>query len=365
MQMADADLVFTLAWTDIAPEILPVDSRDPGTAPFRQAVTAFLQRQYESLGGKARIIFNDAAETLTVHWAKPGALISAEEKALEALKRGEASVAIPLLKALIAKNPNDPSPRYNLGMLYSDQGRLEQAESLLTQAAALDSDNPHIVVALGVVHAREGDLNAAIETLRHAVRIAPDDPFAHQNLGACLLKQGSADEAEAHFRTSLRHDPGNHRSQFGLAQTLETLGRLHEADDAYQQIIKAAGHTPVGEMAKEGRTRIAHALMRKAGDERPDVLMYCLGALERFQDMTDQEIANVGREIAILGMGGLDINDPAQKYKLKSLQGDFSGLHLVSLMYVAFQKTSPGVDVGIDLSREYAQAVALFGDRSA
>lgn len=365
MPMADDELVFTLAWADIAPEILPADSRESGTDAFRHAVTAFLQRQYESLGGKARIIFSDAAQTLTVRWAEPGSLSSAEDKASEALKRGDASAAIPLLKALIAKNPNDPSPLYNLGMLYSDQGRLEQAEALLRQAAALDSDNPHIVVALGVVHAREGDLKAAVETLQQALLIAPDDPFAHQNLGACLLKQGSAEEAEAHFRTSLKHDPGNQRSQFGLAQTLETLGRLHDADELYQQIVKAAGHSPVGEMAKEGRTRIAHALMRHAGDERPDVLMYCLGALERFQDMTDQQIANVGREIAILGMGGLDINDPARKYKLKSLQGDFSGLHLVSLMYVAFQKTSPGVDVGIDLSREYAQAVAMFDDRSA
>lgn len=357
--MADDELVFTLAWADIDPVILPEESRELGTDAFRQAVTAFLQRQYESLGGKARIIFSDAAKTLTIHWSKPGSLRSAEEKALEALKRGEASVAIPLLKALVANNPTDASPLYNLGMLYSDQGKLEQAEELLRQAAALDSDNPHIVVALGVVYARGGDVTAAVETLQQAVRIAPDDPFAHQNLGACLLKQGDAEKAEAHFRTSLRHDPENLRSQFGLGQTLETLGRLHDADEVYQGIIKAAGHTPVGEWAKEGRTRIAHALMRKAGDERPDVLMYCLGALERFQDMTEQQIASVGREIAILGMGGLDINDPTRKYTLKSLPGDFSGLHLVSIMYVAFQKTSPGVDVGIDLSREYAQAVAM------
>ena len=103
--------------------------------------------------------------------------------------------------------------------------------------------------------------------------------------------------------------------------------------------------------------------MRKAGSERPDVLMYCLGALERFEEMTDEQIQAIGREIAILGMRGLDINDPSQKYTLKSLPGDFSGMHLVSLMYAAFQRVAPGTDVGIDLSREYAQAVALFDAR--
>lgn len=360
---AGDDLVFTLAWDDIDQATLSDDSRQPGSDAFRRAVTLFLQGQYEPLGGKVRIIFNDAERTLTVRWAKPTGLHSVDEKAQEALGRGDYSVAVPLLKALVAAMPNDPTPLYNLGMVYSDQGRLEEAKVLLRQAASFDPSNAQIVVAIGVVNARSGDLSAAIETLEQATRIDSDDSFAHQNLGACLLKQGDADRAVDHFRRSLRRDPDNLRSRFGLAQSLETLERLHDADEVYQEIIKAAGHTPVGEWSKEGRTRIAHALLRKGGDERPDVLMYCLGALERFANMTDQQIQAVGHEIAILGMRGLDINDPSKKYTLKTIPGDFSGLHLVSIMYAAFQKTAPGTDVGIDLSREYAQAVAMFNGR--
>jgi len=93
--------------------------------------------------------------------------------------------------------------------------------------------------------------------------------------------------------------------------------------------------------------------------------MYCLGTLERFEGMAKGEVAGIGREIAILGMKGLDINDPAQKYTLKSLPGSFSGLHLLSLMYVAFQKTSPGTDVGVEFSRECAQAAAMFDGRTS
>jgi len=360
---AGDDLVFTLAWDDIDPATLPDDSREPGSDAFLRAVTRFLQGQYEPLGGKARIVFNDTERTLTVQWAKRAGFRSVADKVQEALGRGDAGVAIPLLKALIAAGPDNPTPLYNLGMVYSDQGRLEEAKALLRQAAPLDPDNAQIVVEVGVVYARTGDLAAAIETLERATRIDPDDPFAHQNLGACLLKQGEAERAVDHFRLSLRGDPDNLRSQFGLAQSLETLDRLHDADEIYQEIIKAAGHTPVGEWSKEGRTRIAHALLRRGGEERPDVLMYCLGTLERFAEMTDQQIQAVGQEIAILGLRGLDINDPSKKYTLKSLPGDFSGLHLVSIMYAAFQKTAPGTDVGIDLSREYAQAVVMLEGR--
>jgi hypothetical protein len=90
--------------------------------------------------------------------------------------------------------------------------------------------------------------------------------------------------------------------------------------------------------------------------------MYCFGALKRFQDMTLPEISAVAMDIAVLGMKGLDINDPTEKYTPKSLPGTFSGLHLLSIMYVAFQKTAPGKDISIDFSKEYAQAVEMFGD---
>jgi Flp pilus assembly protein TadD len=357
------DLVFTLAWNDIAPAALPDESRQPGSDAFRRAVTLFLQGQYEPLGGKARIVFNDTDRTLTVQWAKPVGFWSVEEKVQEALGRGDVGVAIPLLKALIAEGPHNPTPLYNLGMVYSDQGRLEEAKVLLRQAATLDPDNAQIVVAIGVVYARTGDLAAAVETLERATTIDPEDPFAHQNLGACLLKQGEAERAADHFRRSLRRDPDNLRSRFGMAQSLETLSRFHDADEVYQEIIKAAGHTPVGEWSKEGRTRIAHALLRKSGDDRPDVLMYCLGALERFEGMSKQEIQAIGQEIAILGMRGLDINDPSKKYTLRLLPGEFSGLHLVSMMYVAYQQFAPDIDVGIDLAREYAAAREIHQSR--
>ena len=87
--------------------------------------------------------------------------------------------------------------------------------------------------------------------------------------------------------------------------------------------------------------------------------MYCLGALRRFEAMNEKQVEAIGHEIAILGMKGLDINDPAQKYMLKSLPGNFSGLHLLSLMYCAFKQVKPEADVGIDFSVEYARASAL------
>src|SRR5439155_1647349 len=51
---------------------------------------------------------------------------------------------------------------------------------------------------------------------------------------------------------------------------------------------------------------------------------------------------------------GLDTNDPTQKYQLNTLPGNFSGLNLVCLMYVAFKSIAPEMDIGFDLAKEYA-----------
>jgi hypothetical protein len=167
-----------------------------------------------------------------------------------------------------------------------------------------------------------------------------------------------------HLRECLTLDPGNVQAKLGLAQTLETHGELSQADGLYQDVLAAAGANPaLQSIAKEGRTRISHTNLRKAGQERPDVVMYCLGAIERFDEMKPQEIQALGQEIAVLGMKGLDINDPARKYRLRSLPGEFSGLHLVSLMYAAFQEIAPGTDVGINLSGEYTAAKKLHSSR--
>ena len=101
--------------------------------------------------------------------------------------------------------------------------------------------------------------------------------------------------------------------------------------------------------------------MRSAagGGARPDAVFYCLDGLQKFRDLGDTKTRAVVFEIAMLGRSGLDINDSAKKYSLRSLSGNFSGLHLVSLMYTGMQLIDPTADAGIDLSGEYAQALNL------
>ena len=90
-------------------------------------------------------------------------------------------------------------------------------------------------------------------------------------------------------------------------------------------------------------------------------MAYCLGALQRFDGMPRADVQKIAFEIAMLGSGGLDVNNPAEQYTLRSIPGKFSGLYLLCLQYVGFQIIEPSLDLGFDLSAEYEAARGMHG----
>ena len=359
MAKTPEEVFFTIGFDHVDPDLLPDDARTPGTDQFRNAVTTFLQEQYRNFGGKARIVVNDNEQVIEVRWTPDASGVNAEDVALDLLNRGQLDKAIPLIWTLIRQYPDQANHHYNLGMAYSNLGQFVKALQYLQNALQLSPDHINAQVALGVAQSRAGDLDAGTTTLTNAVEKAPDNPWAHQNLGACLLELGKAKEAETHLRKSLELLPDNPQVMYGLGQALEALGTTEDADDLYQKIISIGGTDPAIEAAREARTKIAQAKLRQGGHERMDAVMYCLGALEKFDDLAEDKIKAIGFEIALLGRNGLDINDPTQKYTMKELPGNFSGLQLCCYMYAAFRRFAPGQDVGIDLSREYEAALSL------
>jgi hypothetical protein len=109
---------------------------------------------------------------------------------------------------------------------------------------------------------------------------------------------------------------------------------------------------------------------RPEGTTNPELLkekemasvMYCLGALERFEGMSENQIRMIGFEIGLVGQDGIDYASPDRKYSIDSIPGEsFTGLQLLCLMYVAFKQVEPSVDLGLDLDDAYQQALTLHG----
>jgi len=95
--------------------------------------------------------------------------------------------------------------------------------------------------------------------------------------------------------------------------------------------------------------------------KEPAAVWYCLGALQRYETISKEEIQRIAGEIALLGRSGIDYSRPNVRYSLMSVPGEqFSGLQLLCLMYVGFQKIDPALDIGLDLRDAYKAGLNLF-----
>ncbi len=125
--------------------------------------------------------------------------------------------------------------RYQRALASFEQGRRQEAVSLLlevTEAA------PHLTAAhvdLGVARARVGDLAGAEASLRRALELTPRHPLAHNELGIVLRRTGRFDAARSHYEEALEIYPAFHHARLNLGILCDLyLGDLPCALEHYE-----------------------------------------------------------------------------------------------------------------------------------
>ena len=281
------------------------------------------------------------------------------DQAIRKLDQGRLEEGQRILEQLRREDPDNPEVLYNLGMCYSEQGKLESSIELLQTCIEIAPDYINAYAALGFSYARAGQTDKALEILEEARQKDPDNVFVLKNLGSVYGNLGRLNDAIECFEEAVEIQPQSPEILYGLAYAYERAGQSEDADTVYSRIIEIGEPSDLVDLAKDGRRRIGIDQLKAEG-LRPDVVMYCLAALERFEDMSESEVQEVAFEIAMLGQSGLDIHNPEKTYQIESLPGEFTGLQLLSYMYVGFQIVNPSVDLGADLSDEYEAALSMF-----
>ena len=284
------------------------------------------------------------------------------ETALGLLESGKLREGMEILEDLVQTEPENVNVLYNLGMCYSETGSIEKSINTLEKCVQLVPDHANALTALGFSYSRKGENEKALAKLSTALEIDPDNFFAMKNHGAVLAKLGRYDEAITSLEKANRLKPDTTEILYGLALTHKEKGDLKRADELFKKVIEAEKDAEITELAKTARREIALDTLKSKG-LRIDAVMYCLGALELFSSKSRNEIFSIASEIALVGRSGLDINNPEKKYRLKSLNGEFTGLHLLCYMYVGFRIYDENVDIGADLSSEYQAALKLFSNQ--
>ncbi|MEI6310049.1 MAG: hypothetical protein WCP58_10465 [bacterium] len=122
------------------------------------------------------------------------------------------------------------------------------------------------------------------------------------------------------------------------------------------------GPDQILELAKSMQRTMAAEAFHSSGF-RLDAVFYCYDALQKYAKLSPEEVREIAFEIGMKGRLGLDLNDPQRTYRINSLPGEFTGLHLLCLLYAGFQQIDPSVDIGFDLKAEYDAAQRLFGGK--
>jgi predicted Zn-dependent protease len=153
-------------------------------------------------------------------------------------------------------------------------GRFDVAEAAYLELTKLEPNVAELYANLGTVYFQEGRLDEAIDALRHALRLKPSLTRAKTLLAICLAESGHSAEAlsglEAGFRSSA--EPEVER-QCGL-ELLRTYTALHRDDDAVETSLalnKAYPDDPEI-LYQTGRIygNFTYLTMEKLRDKAPD-----------------------------------------------------------------------------------------------
>ncbi|MGC9947481.1 MAG: tetratricopeptide repeat protein [Bryobacteraceae bacterium] len=251
--------------------------------------------------------FAGAVRNLSKAIAKPPFPDTVYYLGLACFKQGDLAAAGKWLRQAAEANPRDSLARYQLAMVYRQQGREEEAKKAFAESAELrrrDTDESELrtecaqkldagprteahalcqrlydagdaerLTALGTIYGQHGDLEDALEPLRRAAELAPERPQMQYNLAFTYYQMGRFEEARAPIAKAVARWPDLFQLNFLYGAVLAKLG-----DDAaaYQALSRAHELNLEDAGAADLLYRIAVGLAGKslAARQYPDALRY-------------------------------------------------------------------------------------------
>lgn len=281
------------------------------------------------------------------------------DKAINFVEKGDYPRALDIFQSLYRQYPVDVDVLFNFGIFSNEMRDFIGSSKMLNELITIQPDYPNAKVALGFAYIQLNRPDDAEKILEDVLICDPQNLFALRNLGTIYAKRGDLEDAVNIFKKAELIDPSSRHILYGIALALFRQEKYSESSDYLTRILDENLDDEFDNLAKELKREISGKVFAQDG-LRMDAVQYCLGALEKFNEMSFSQIQNIAFEIALLGSKGLDPSTPNIKYQLNSMPGDYSALHLLCYMYVGFKIVKPDVDIGFDLSKEYATAIKMF-----
>ena len=171
----------------------------------------------------------------------------------------------PAVPAQAAAPAANPSGTRAAGL---DEARV----SALKSVAERESSNPKPRIDLGNLYFDAERYDDAIKWYGEALKLSPNDVNVSTDLGVCFYYTNQPDRALQQFDHSLKLDPRHAKTLLNLG-IVRAFGKqdLDGASEAWQQVLQIAPDGPEGQAAKRAldSLRSAHPGMSTGGTQKP------------------------------------------------------------------------------------------------
>ena len=179
---------------------------------------------------------------------------------------GKQAQAIDIFRAALDREPNRPDLFDDIGSLYAQLGKWDEARPEFERALAMDDSHVLPRIHLGIVLRQQHNYDAALLNLETAVNREPANALAQFEFGRTLEAAGKDDAAIPHLEEAIKLDPEIPEVQDELAMALQREGRQQEAIPWFRKAIEREPHN-VSALTNLG---LALTLTGKANEAQAD-----------------------------------------------------------------------------------------------
>lgn len=156
-------------------------------------------------------------------------------------KSGDWRMAMKEYLGILERDPLNYQVRDNLGLVYQDLQRYGEAAEEHRKAILIKRDYVPAYNNLGVALLQDGKIEEAFTVLKEGLAIASRDAGLHTNLGLVYKKQGERELAVQSFMNSLQFNPNYPEAHYNLGLLYEEMGELEKAVSHYQNFLRTEG----------------------------------------------------------------------------------------------------------------------------
>jgi tetratricopeptide (TPR) repeat protein len=147
--------------------------------------------------------------------------------------------------ACLRIDPHDVRAEYNLGLVYEQMGRPEEAMAAYKEAIAWQQNatvkDPQPYLDVGILLRHQDHATEALPYLTTAATLGSLNPMAHQELGLAYEQIGRYDDAVTELKQAIALSPNVESVHFFLGRVYRRIGRASEAAREFAEAAKLSG----------------------------------------------------------------------------------------------------------------------------